>query len=919
LKKIQSFYVLKIESSRLKDAKYNIKNLSIDQARINSEIISLANSQLIRTIFQLTKRSFSQEKLDGLLARKARLSKKKNDESVQQQLLHVYELIDKELFISELVSIHVENKKHYEYILRNNGFMLNGVRFVPLLASSAQIRRNTALFIDESLKEEITRIFNNGRDETKELVPAKYSAYVSLFSSSSLPVSTPSFAVVPDCVFTAKHRVNFAEWVGEGIDPIVKETEKELEFNGFDGQSLISPEMSEVWANELGLGYIPSSYIIRAPYTKGQLITFSIHEFAEKIAKKKTFMDIYGVERNIDDYDVLISASMFKLWDSYKSTEEFVSHCEKNNLGWGITKAAPKTDREWCRSSYQFLQILNLQSQDIVEVCKPTVNWLRSVSGGDLDSTLLYLLGEMDLSKNGWFDKLEPIIQGLLLENELLKDSYLIDHLSKSLGKKRNDSKMGRLLFRGSYQNLMADPYAQAAHIMGLGLKPLLENKQHYSRYWNERGVKQVTGIKSPIVHHSENNTLHLQNREDVNYWYQHITSGTIFPTNGIGLDFAICAGSDGDGDQLVALDHPSFIKCKIDDLPIFYDTQKAKKVVLDKANEIEIYKSHLLGMNQKVGYFTNVSTTFYSLLNNFEKGSKEYEAIQQRLRWSRALQGLELDRIKGLTVPPFPQHWTKWKRITDEMTSEEREQREFYNRILADKRPLFQIWLYGAYRKKYKKELAIYDNISKTKWGISFNELINTSEKIEEQQRLADRYVRKSGFIDNNSPMNALSKYMELELEKIKVNLRENSNSFDYSVLLSKDHKEPRKYDIEKVVLLYKEYKSLRRSFRENHNEFDGFSSSEQISEYIRRRAASTISSNSSDLADLAVLVCYGGVLGKNSKGFCWSVFGNYIIQNIKDRKRVKSVRVPLPKPDGKIEYLFSKYSFYNLNIEVQ
>jgi hypothetical protein len=866
----------------------------------------------------LANKTFSQDKLDELLLEKKRISQKENSESNRNKVEQLNQQIDNILFIPQLVSIHVENKKHYEFILRNNGFVINETRFLPLLASSGQIRRNTALFIGESLKDEITRIFNNGRDETKELVPAKLSAYVSLFSSSSLPVSTPRFAIVPDCVFKANHYVNFGEWIGEDVDPVVRKMEKELEFNGFDGQSLISPEMSGIWADELGLDYIPSSYIIRAPYTKGQLITFDIHEFAEKIAKKKTFVDIYGVERNIDDIDVLVSASMFKLWDSYRSTEEFVSNCEKNELGWGITKVAPKTDRNWCRSSYQFLQILSLQSEDIKEICKPTLDWLNYVSGGDISHVLLYLLGEMNLKEVGWFNKLEPIVQALLLENDVLKDSYLVDHLNKGLQKKRNDSKMGRLLLKGSYQNLMADPYAQAAWVMGLGLQPLLLKNQHYSRYWNERGVKQVTGIKSPIVHHSENNTLTLQDREDVNYWYQYITSGIIFPTNGIGLDFAACAGSDGDGDQLASIDHPTFIKCKIDDFPIFYDTKKADKKVINKENEIEIYKSHLTGMNQKVGYFTNVSTTFYCLLDNFEKGSKEHDAILQRLLWGRVTQGLELDRIKGLTVPPFPQHWTKWKKTTEDMSLEEKEQQEFYNRILADKRPLFQIWLYSAYRKKYKKELAIYNNISKTKWGISFNDLKHLSEKTEEQQQLLDRYIRKSGFIDNNSPMNALSKYMENELEKIKTNRKIESNSFDFNVLLSDNYREPLKYDVEKMVLLYKEYKALRRSFRENHNEYDGFTCSEQISEYMRRRALSTISSNSSDLGNLAVFTCYSGTLGKNSKSFCWNVFGKYIVQNIRDRVKTKFVRVPLPSPTGKIDYLFSKYSFFNLNIEV-
>lgn len=705
MRKIQQFFILKINSSRLKESKYKIHGLSVEQARINSELISVSDSQLVRTIHEITDKNFSQERLNELLLEKYKLTKKKNDRSNRKKLVYLNGLIDEELFIPQIISLHVDNKKHYEHILEKKGFFINSIRFVPLMASSGQIRRNTVLFIEEELKEKITYIFNNGRDESNEIVPAKFSAYFSLYSSSSLPLSTPRFAVVPDLIMKSIKRVNFAKWVGEGIDPVVRETEKEIEFNGFDGQGLISPEMSQIWGEELDIDYIPSSFIVRAPFLKGQLITFDFHDFARKVAGRSAITDIYGKEVQISDVDVIVSASQFKLWDSYVSQESYVENCKRNNLGWGVTKVSPYQDKNFARSSYQFLQVLDLKDEDIQEVCKPTLEWINFVSGGDIVSTLLYLLGETNFSEDRWFDRLEPIVQALLFENEVIKDSYMLDHLDKSLSKKKNDGKMGRLIFKGSYQNIMADPYAQASHIFGLPLQPLLKDREHYSQYWNERGVKQVAAIRSPIVHSSEIDILNLQDRGDVNYWYQFITSGIIFPTNGIGLDFAITGGSDGDGDQVATIDHPSFIKCRIDGLPIFYDTTKPKKISITKESEMEVYKSHLMGMNQKVGYFTNVSTTLYTLLNNFTKGSDEYNAILQRLQWGRAMQGLEIDRIKGLAVPPFPEHFVKWVKITDDMSPEEIKRQEFYNKLIAEKRPLFMIWLYNSYRKKYKKE----------------------------------------------------------------------------------------------------------------------------------------------------------------------------------------------------------------------
>ena len=49
MKKLQQFYVCKFNSQRLKDYNYNI-SLTPDEARENGELISLGDSQVLRTI-----------------------------------------------------------------------------------------------------------------------------------------------------------------------------------------------------------------------------------------------------------------------------------------------------------------------------------------------------------------------------------------------------------------------------------------------------------------------------------------------------------------------------------------------------------------------------------------------------------------------------------------------------------------------------------------------------------------------------------------------------------------------------------------------------------------------------------------------------------------------------------------------------
>ena len=62
MKKIQSFYILKLSSRRIRNSKYKI-NLDFNQARKNGEIISVAQNQVIESLFKLQGKDFDQNVL----------------------------------------------------------------------------------------------------------------------------------------------------------------------------------------------------------------------------------------------------------------------------------------------------------------------------------------------------------------------------------------------------------------------------------------------------------------------------------------------------------------------------------------------------------------------------------------------------------------------------------------------------------------------------------------------------------------------------------------------------------------------------------------------------------------------------------------------------------------------------------------
>lgn len=783
------------------------------------------------------------------------------------------------------------------------------------MASAGMLRRDSVLFIDATIRDKILEIFENNRDTSVPLVPSKYSAYFSLYSSSSYEVTFPRIAVVPDKIIKAAKRVNYGKYIAEGVDPLVVEKEMELEFNAFDGQGLCSPEIAEVWKKELELDYLPSYFGVRAPFIKGQCTVFDFHKFGKEIANSSFITDIYGKTISIQDVDCIISESQFKLWNAYTSTEFYVQSCKDNNLGWGITKVPPKRDKNHARTSYQFLQVLNLSDDAIKRLCKPTLDWINESGGAEIMSTLMYSLGETDFTE-GWFERADVITQALLLNNSLLNDGYVRSHYSSSLSKKMNDAKMGRLYLEGNYQCMISDPYAQCSHIFGIEFSPLLQEGQHYSQYWNERGVDRVAAIRSPIVHHGEVGVLNLQSNPQVTDWYRYIYSGIVYPANGVGIDTMIHGGADFDLDIVCTVNSPEIISGIIPDLPVVYDVVKPEKVEIPTSHSKIVYESQLSQIKtNKIGFYTNVSSSLYAMLADYPEGSHEREIILNRLRWGRVLQGTEIDKAKGVKVDPYPEHFTKYKRISEEMDEEEKTQSALNNSLIAEKRPVFMRWLYADYNARYRNERQTYDTISRTRWGKPFEEIERLSET-EEQVRLVERYKRKTFFIDNDSTMNRISRYIENSLRNFKSEFSKNISSFDYTALLSGKNVSPNIETLNKLKVLYKEYKSLRKTLYRNGSSEISFEDNQEICKYINQKAYRTISSNGAELADMTILLCYT-IMGKNSKSFLWNVFGKEVLENLKGRHSEKYVRVPMYNDKGSSRYLWSNYGIYKIQIK--
>jgi hypothetical protein len=361
------------------------------------------------------------------------------------------------------------------------------------------------------------------------------------------------------------------------------------------------------------------------------------------------------------------------------------------------------------------------------------------------------------------------------------------------------------------------------------------------------------------------------------------------------------------DGDILCLTSQKEIIESAYGGIPIMYETKNATK---SKIIESELYKFDMKGFNTKVGFLTNLSTTMYSMLPMFDENSDEYKEIIRRLKQCRKEQGVIIDGTKGLVIKPIPSHWTKWTKIIENMSEEKIEKARFNNSILIDKRPQFMTNLYSNYSKKYHRYYSTYDTLAQANFRIFLDDLLELDEKdlTKKQKELLEKFYRYNPLLDSDCVMNNISKYMQKKTKEIK--LKPTSCNIENIVKMLKSNDfEIDKVKLDKLYNIYKKYKSGRRNFNSIKDDEDNirFKTIEQYNKAIRQEAL-VISSNIRELASLAVVLVYE-LYPSDNKSFVWAIFGDGIIENIKENKQ-KNIAMPFLDDDGNIEYLGKRYS---------
>ena len=801
------YYIYKIPSNKItKLKKYSFKDASKD-----GNIVSIGDNLVLAKI-----REYYGDKSDHVSLYNKVQEIRRQMKEIRRQPTSVKNLedikklqsqLDSMLFVDDIINIKVMAKKEYRELGRN-GFDLNGRHYVRFMVGSGQMRRNTVTFINENILGYMTEKLMCGLDnKIKTINLAKLSAYFALSFSSVLWVREPRVCVIKDFnTIVPKQKVNFLKEEESGMT--IHQIEKDMELNSADGQGLISPEMAKLWAEDMHLNYTPCSFVVRTVFVKGNLVPFDFKEYAKEHGIT-TIKDRYGTEYNINDVDVLLSESQFKMAKYYSSWEGYLSYHRSYNLKWGVARYNKEFDDEYVLTNYQYIQVLNLNKEEIDGLISYTADWIKNICSGNLEYELAYSIGVKNPTSgvDDIINSCGSLFTKAIIKNpEMLKDGFVQRKIYNSIKESIRQAKIGRIWVKGNYQFMISDPVAQCRSALGLSPDGLIPANCVYSNFWNTRtNSDEVVCCRSPLTHYSEVNPLKLFKSEETNKWYKYIYSGMIYSIYDISV--MKFADSDFDGDIVFSTDNPYFIKgARREELPIIYDKQAVPTQKITLANQV---RCDVRGLDTKVGQITNYSTSMIAMLPLFknEKQNEQYEEIEKRLKILRLIQGNEIDKIKGVNPTPFPKSWKCWVNINKDDDDITKAEKYKYNSMVVKKKPYFFIYLYNTLMNDYKNYEKNFNSISLTHFGIPIKVLLRKKDHTEGEMNLLRKYRKYSPVLETECVMNILCK----EIENIEFDIKYKPNCVSLlPKFASRDNIDETK--INKLAEIYKEYKAQRK-----------------------------------------------------------------------------------------------------------
>ena len=836
-----------------------------------------------------------------------RLRKEDNSVQTRRRIKQLYAKLDTIQFKPDYLCVIIDKEKDYHRACR--GFSINGIRYVRLLGTNGGVKNETIVFISERHAEEIRRRIDNGRNMEMKMVPAKLEAYKALTCSASVPVSMPNgILVVSDCDTEFQSDVVYLNDEGT-VEPVMEERNQVLvQLNESDGYGLMLPSLAQRWSEELGLDYMVSGVNTRFSWEKGMVFTFDFLDFAEKVAGSYLVKDAWGNEVDVRNVELVLTTSMLKLWDSYANCEDYISNCMENGYTFGIAKNCPKELESERTLNYQFIQSYDLSDDDIEQLIKPTMDEMKDVLYADFAKTILFLKGA-GLNADNVERADDDFTKALMIEPAMIDDPYIQSNIYQMIKNRINEAKVGVLKVHGNYSIVSGDPYSLCQHIFGLEVTGLLKANEIYNGYWCSQDAEKLACFRAPMTCHNNIRLVYPNRSPEARYWYQYMTTCTLFNS----WDTAAHAlnGMDKDGDLVMLTDNEILVD-RLKVLPALMCVQrKGEKRIVTEADFIQ---ANIDSFGDDIGKTTNWITSMFDVQARFDKDSPQYKELDYRIKCGQLFQQNAIDKAKGIIAKPMPREWHDRHSVNQ---IEDPERRRFYQDIVADKKPYFMRIIYPALMKQYNTYIKNTNKSALREFQMTVDELydIPEGERTEHQKDFLRYYEKRMPVGMNDCVMNRICRRFEEEFDGY-LGRHNASTDFDYTIMKSGAEYTRSQYNT--IAKLYESYNKRLRSYAvfANYERVDEYDTFSRMSEMLGEceQECVKVCPNRFVLCDIVLDICY---TKSSTKRFAWEMCGSEIIQNLL-RRNGGTITYPALDPDGDIEYGGNKFSIQETRMEV-
>ena len=867
----------------------------------------MGSSQVLRWIDEMNGITDADEKAIQIRNEIKRLRRMPDAAGSRREIKKLYAKLDSIQFKPDYMCLIIDKTKDYKRACK--GFSINGMSYSRLLGTAGGIKNSTIVFVSDRYHDELVKRIDNGRDMTKELVPAKFEAYKALACSASIPVSMPKGILVVKDVetsFLADTVYLDDEQDGEPLEEFRKNVSVTIDAS--DGFGLMLPSLAERWSKELQLDYVMSGCNTRASYEKGMVFTFDFLDFAENVAHNYVTHDVWGDEVDIRNVELILTESMLKLWDSYESCQSYLDNCEENGYTFSIPKVCPKKLENSRALNYQFIQSYDLTDEDIEELIEPTRREIRDVLSEDWRKSVLFLRGPGLNSKN--VGRIENnYLKAMMIDPRIAEDPYVRSIIYQLIKNRINEAKIGVLNVHGNYSIASGDPYSLCQNIFGLPVTGIMKAGEIYNEYWANTDTDRLACFRAPMSTHENIRVVSINRSDKARYWYRHMHTCTIlnsFDTITMALN-----GMDFDGDLVMLTDNHVLVS-KHKELPVIMCVQrKAKKMI---PTEDDIIRSNIASFGNEIGQITNRVTSMFEVKSHFSPGSMEYEALEYRIRCGQLVQQNAIDKTKGIVAKPMPRTWYDWHAVNQ---IEDDAAREFYRRIVADRKPAFMRYIYPDLMKQYNTYMSNINKNSLREFQITYEELASIPYKdLTDRQKEFLEYCRRCMPVGTgNCVMNIICGKIEEEFDGF-VGKTSKNTEFDYSIM--KSGVEYTQYQYYKIKQLCDEYNRKLQSYlvfaSYERPDADESAAAMNIMRQAFLRECENVCSNSEQLCDIILDLCYKHT---KTKKFAWSICGDQIIRNLL-KKHNNMISFPVICDDGDIEFAGEKFKLETKEVDI-